>query len=1090
MFYDSKYSKKYSTNVFKQRITGLDLQILTAELSKEILNYRLQNIYNVASSSRQFLLKFSIPDSKKVVVLDCGNKLHLTEFDRPTTQTPSNFVTKLRKHLKTRRLSQIKQIDNDRILVLEFSDGLFYLVLEFFSAGNILLLDENRKILSLQRMVNDKGGNDRYAVNEIYKMFDDNLLKTDFKYERNSYSVEQIQGWIQAQREKLEQKVQDTKTKKKAKVFSIHKLLFVNCSHLSSDLVQINLIKNGILSSVSCFDFDNNHSNLELIVQALEKAEDEYINLLQRSQEGIAGYIVSKKNHSFNPDNHDSTNDLEYIMDEFYPYKPYKADEESYKFSKVDGYNKTLDTFFSTIESTKYALKIDQQKQQAHKRLDYARHERDKQIQSLVAQQELNIKKGDTIMYYADLVDLCKESIVKLIDQQMDWTNIESLIELEQSRGNKIARLINLPLNLKENKINLHLPDMDEQNEEAPNSDSSSDSDSDSDTDTDSSSESELEDESDTDSEKDLARNKRAKKNNKKKNSTVSVWIDISLSSFANARLYFESKKSAESKQIKVEKNTEFALKNAQKKIEQDLKNKLKSENETLKQIRPKYWFEKFFWFVSSEGYLCLAGRDNSQIDMIYYRHFNDNDFFVSSDIEGSLKVFIKNPFKGESIPPSTLMQAGIFSISASSAWNGKVTTSAWVLHGTDISKKDFDGSLISSGNFNYKNKKSYLPPCQLVMGFGFYWLGDEETSTRYRNARLSKEQEHGLKIVMDNKKQDLEQNTKLQEIIQPDISGSKDDQTAKDGEDLNDGQGERDEVEKNIAGSESSNKGNSPEVFPESKDGKKRLSARERRMLRKGKEDKNSGKDSVDENDFDPIAEELKNLKIEEAKNKASESAQKPPNVRGKKAKMKKIATKYADQDEEERRIRMEALGTLKQVEAEKLKEAENLQKNDLKTKYTNDALNAERRRNQEEREYRKYVMEEANEDESSATNYLEILDSFISKPHTDDVLTNLVPIFGPWSSLSKFKYKVKIQPGSGKKGKCINDTLNYFANRKMDSTHSDADLDWENERELLKNAKPNDLVGAFTVNKVKLMLPGGQEKALKKPVGKKGKK
>ena len=53
-----------------------------------------------------------------------------------------------------------------------------------------------------------------------------------------------------------------------------------------------------------------------------------------------------------------------------------------------------------------------------------------------------------------------------------------------------------------------------------------------------------------------------------------------SLSPFANARVYFESKKSAESKQIKVEKSTEFALKNAKKKIEQDLNNKLKNEND------------------------------------------------------------------------------------------------------------------------------------------------------------------------------------------------------------------------------------------------------------------------------------------------------------------------------------------------------------------------------------------------------------------------------------------------------------------------------------------------------------------------------
>lgn len=1043
------------------------------------MNYRLQNIYNVSSSSRQFLLKFSIPDSKKVVVLDCGNKLHLTEFDRPTTQTPSNFVTKLRKHLKTRRLSQIKQIGNDRVLVLEFSDGLFYLALEFFSAGNILLLDQDRKILSLQRMVSDKGGNDRYAVNEIYKMFDESLFKSDFNYERKTYSKEQVQGWIKSQRDKLDQRSQDG-NKKKNKVFSIHKLLFVNSSHLSSDLVQLNLIKNGILSSASCFDFENDDAKLDLIIKALEEAESDYINLLEKSEDAINGYIVSKKNLLYNPDNDDSTNDLEYIMDEFYPYKPYKSDMDNYRFTEIQGYNRTMDSFFSTIESTKYALRIDQQKQQATKRLDYAREERDKQIQSLLAQQELNIKKGDAIMYYADLVDQCKDSVVKLIDQQMDWTNIESLIELEQSRGNKIARFINLPLNLKENKINLHLPDMDEENEENKTAfDSDSDSDSNSDSDS-SSDESELESDSDSDSDSDSEttsearpKQKKVKKSGKPAKSKISVWIDISLSPFANARVYFESKKSAESKQIKVEKSTEFALKNAKKKIEQDLNNKLKNENDSLKQIRPKYWFEKFLWFVSSEGYLCLAGRDNSQIDMIYYRHFNDNDYFISSDIEGSLKVFIKNPFKGESIPPSTLMQAGIFAISASSAWNGKVTTSAWLLHGADISKKDFDGTLISSGNFNYKAKKTYLPPCQLIMGFGFYWLGDEETTKKYTETRLSREEEHGLKIVMDNKKQDLEHSSKSLNKIQSSLN-EVDDEKVSAKEDT-----------------EPSKEDITSEPASESKEGKKRLSAKERRMLRKGKDIKVSENEDTDEDVFDPIEQEMKNLKLEETKKKTAEpSSQKPPNVRGKKSKMKKIAAKYADQDEEERKIRMEALGTLKQVEAEKQKQIDEEENKELKDKYVNEALNAERRKNQEEREYRKYIMEEANEDESSVVNYLEILDSFISKPQPDDCLVNLVPVFAPWSALTKFKYKVKIQPGGGKKGKCINDTLNYFANRKLDPSHTDTELDWDNEREILKGAKPNDLMGVFTVSKVKLMLPGGQDKTARKAPAKKGKR
>ena len=468
-----------------------------------------------------------------------------------------------------------------------------------------------------------------------------------------------------------------------------------------------------------------------------------------------------------------------------------------------------------------------------------------------------------------------------------------------------------------------------------------------------------------------------------------------------------------------------MALKNAERKINQDLAKALKQENETLKEIRPKYWFEKFYWFVSSEGYLCLAGKDNSQIDMIYYRHFSDNDSIVSADMEGSLKVFIKNPFQGEAIPPSTLMQAGIFSMSASTAWNGKVTTSAWVLHGTEISKRDFDGSIVPDGEFKYLAKKEYLPPAQLVMGLGFYCLVDEESTKKYAEIRSNREKEHGLTIVVDNKKKDLE-NIKLNMPVE----------SEKIVDEVNGDQEEVDDDEE-----------------PDSENDSVSIAATE--------------PDSIKSN---------------------------TPVPRGKKSTLKKIAAKYRDQDEEERRLRMDALGTLKQLEEQEEKtKAQVLAKEEALKKVQERELAIERRKKQKERELKKYLADDQEtNDESHITNYLEILDSFRSKPSVNDKIIGIVPVFAPWSSLQKFKYKVKIQPGSGKKGKCIGDAINYFTTRKMDTTSSDTDLDWPQERELIKSFKANDIVGVFTVGKVKLVLPGGasEGKAGGKSGGKSGSK
>lgn len=990
------------------------------------MNYRLQNIYNVANSSRQYILKFGLPDSKRSLVLDCGNKLHLSDFERPIAPAPSNFVTKLRKHLKSRRLSNLKQLRNDRVLVFEFSDGQFYLVLEFFSAGNMLLLDHDMKILSLQRLVtNTEAGNDKYAVNESYNMFDRSLFDDKpAAYEKTTFTRDNVKDWAATHKEKL---LKNTSEKKK-KVFSIHKLAFVNASHLSSDLILKGLAEVEVPATKSCLDVVQDEEQLNLVVKALNLTEDRYVDLLGNIEnEKIRGVIVEKKNHLHDPSNPDS---LEFVFEEFHPFLPFKANESQFKFLEVEGYNKTLDKFFTTLESTKYALRIEQQKQHAQKRLDTAKNERNRQIELLQLQSESNEKKGNTIIYHADLVEECKLSIQELLNKQTDWEIIEKLTKMEQSRGNKAANTIKLPLNLKDGKIKLALPDPDNIPEnESEDSNEASDSDSDdsseseaesSDLDSDSESESESDSDSDSDSEFEESQPSRKKKVPKAKSKptipTINVDIDLSLSAFANARIYFDSKKTADSKQTKVEQNTQIALKNAEKKIQKDLAKNLKKETDELKAIRPKFWFEKFFWFVTSEGYLCLAGRDDLQTDMIYYRHFSDNDIYVSSDVEGSLKVFIKNPYKGKPISPSALFQAGIFALSTSAAWNGKSSSSAWWVSGEGISKRDVDGTLLGPGRLNIKGKKDYMPPAQLVMGFGLYWLVDEETSKRYTTARVLKQEEHGLQAEVSNKKKDLE-NLNLDAIFAEKEKEAKTVEEPREEENTED-RGAPSPSEHSVTQS------------------------------------------SVDDNDVESARLNLQKT-----------------NVRGKKGKMKKINAKYADQDEEEKLMRMEALGTLKQIqqrEKQQEEEAKRREENE-RNKYADKS--AERSRAKEARQLKKYL---SDDEEGVDGNYLEQLDSLLPRPANSDEIGAYVPVFAPWSALAKFKYKVKIQPGFGKKGKSVTDAILYFSSRKVDSTKEDPEVDWPVEHELIRGAKSNDILGVFTVGKVKLMLPGssGNEK------------
>ena len=61
------------------------------------------------------------------------------------------------------------------------------------------------------------------------------------------------------------------------------------------------------------------------------------------------------------------------------------------------------------------------------------------------------------------------------------------------------------------------------------------------------------------------------------------------------------------------------ALKSAERKTKETLK-----EVETttrIKKARKTYWFEKFLWFISSENFLVIGGRDQQQNELVVKRY-------------------------------------------------------------------------------------------------------------------------------------------------------------------------------------------------------------------------------------------------------------------------------------------------------------------------------------------------------------------------------------------------------------------------------------------------------------------------------------
>jgi len=90
---------------------------------------------------------------KAVLLLESGVRLHSTRFVRAPPDHPSPFTLKMRKHIRGRKLEDVRQLGADRVAVLSFGAGLAacHLVLELYAGGNLVLTDHKYETLALAR---------------------------------------------------------------------------------------------------------------------------------------------------------------------------------------------------------------------------------------------------------------------------------------------------------------------------------------------------------------------------------------------------------------------------------------------------------------------------------------------------------------------------------------------------------------------------------------------------------------------------------------------------------------------------------------------------------------------------------------------------------------------------------------------------------------------------------------------------------------------------------------------------------------------------------------------------------------------------
>lgn len=128
-------------------MTNVDIYAISHELNEFLEGARVDKSFQ--PNKETVVMRFHKAGFGRVdLVMEAGKRIHKSQYPLPNPTKPPSFPMLLRKRLKGANLLSIKQYNFDRIVEITLKkDQIYTIVVELFSKGNIILLDEDKNII-------------------------------------------------------------------------------------------------------------------------------------------------------------------------------------------------------------------------------------------------------------------------------------------------------------------------------------------------------------------------------------------------------------------------------------------------------------------------------------------------------------------------------------------------------------------------------------------------------------------------------------------------------------------------------------------------------------------------------------------------------------------------------------------------------------------------------------------------------------------------------------------------------------------------------------------------------------------------------
>ena len=185
----------------------------------------------------------------------------------------------------------------------------------------------------------------------------------------------------------------------------------------------------------------------------------------------------------------------------------------------------------------------------------------------------------------------------------------------------------------------------------------------------------------------------------------MEIEIDLRKSIGKNAEFYYDKAKKAKRKIKGAEETYEKFVKKLDE-LKKSGRVFVEKEKEKRKPKRKREWYEKFRWFFSSEGFLCIGGRDATTNDILVKKYLEKGDIIFHTETPGSPFFIVKS--EGRKINDRTVNEVAEATASYSRVWRAGHTSTEVYYVKHDQVKKELG---LPKGTFMVYGKRNYFSP-------------------------------------------------------------------------------------------------------------------------------------------------------------------------------------------------------------------------------------------------------------------------------------------------------------------------------------------------------------------------------------------